>query len=170
MISPAQDPLAQLKDIHAPPPVDAWPPAPGWFLLAALALVAAGLIVYGLYRLWRRNRYRREALRELADLKQQYEAAGDAGDYLSAYARLLKRTALTRYPRDQIANLTGEAWVNFLDRSARTEEFSLGAGQVLVYGNYQPIDAADIDVNRLDELGRYWIKRHGKPRPVEQAA
>lgn len=33
------DPLAGLPDIHLPPDVPFWPPAPGWFALAGLAVL-----------------------------------------------------------------------------------------------------------------------------------
>lgn len=170
VMNPAQTgPLAQLKDIHVPAPVDAWPPAPGWIILAVLAVVLVASLGYWLYRRYHANRHRREALRELARLKAEYDAANDAATYLHDYAALLKRTALTTYPRGAVAQLTGEAWVDFLDRTANTDEFSMGAGQVLVQGNYQPLPDAGIDVTRLHDIGRHWIRRHGK-LPVERAA
>ena len=40
------DPLAQLRDIHLPPPVDPGLPAIGWWLLAGLAMAALCWIVW----------------------------------------------------------------------------------------------------------------------------
>ena len=58
----AMDPLAQLRDIHQPGMIETWPPAPGWWLLAALAVAALTALIVRAFRHWRANRYRREAI------------------------------------------------------------------------------------------------------------
>jgi lauroyl/myristoyl acyltransferase len=45
-------------------------------------------------------------------------------DSISAMAELLKRAALTAFPRDQVARLTGPAWFTFLDCTGRTTVFA----------------------------------------------
>lgn len=153
-----QDPLAALRDIHVPEGIETWPPAPGWWMLAALALILLAGTAVWFYRRWRQNRYRREALGEL---KRIFEAYGnDPQAYLLEYATLLKRVALTRYPRERVAGLTGERWTRFLDDTAGTNEFTMGAGQALIEGAYAP--AADADVVRLQEIGEHWIRQHGE--------
>lgn len=163
-----QGPLAQLRDIHTPAPVSNWPPAPGWFILAALLLIAVVALTWWLFRRWWDNRYRREAMRELESLRAGFGAGSDPAGFLTDYSALLKRAALSHYPRGAVAHLTGEAWVEFLDKSAGTNEFSMGAGQVLIDGNYRPIDEA-IDIDELHRLGRYWIRRHSR-KTLEKAA
>ncbi len=154
----AADPLAQLRDIQVPEAVASWPPAPGWWALAFLAALALAGAALWLWLNYRRNRYRREALGELNTIEQQFHEDGDAALFLEQYSALLKRVALTRYPRDRVANLTGERWVQFLDSTANTEEFRLGAGQALIEAGYRA--DADIDVLGLGQLGRYWIRSH----------
>ena len=156
--APAVDPLANLRDIHLPANIDAWPPAFGWWLLGAMTIIATGLLIYSVWRYWRSRRYRREAMLELRALYSLYQREQDPQDYLRTYTELLKRVALTHYPRDQVAALTGEAWVNFLDSTAQSHEFSLGAGQVLIQGQYQ--NQTEVDVEALQRLGSHWIKRH----------
>ncbi|MBD3646229.1 MAG: DUF4381 domain-containing protein [Pseudomonadales bacterium] len=169
---PNGDPLAQLRDIHMPPPVDSWPPAPGWWVLAALAVAAVILLAYLAWRHWRANRYRREALRELDALYEQYREGLSPADWLVRYEALLKRVALTRYPREAVASLTGVAWVDFLDKSLGSQEFSMGAGQALIEGLYRP--SATPDVDALHRLGRAWIRKHSditvEPRPANPLA
>ena len=155
---PQADPLAELRDIHMPQFMDIWPPAIGWWLLVALVLT---LLIYGgyrLYRRWRGNRYRREAIAELKALRVDYQSHGDDARYIAGFQALLKRVALTYYPREDVARLTGESWVAFLDRTARSQKFSMGKGQTLIDANYLPEPAADIGA--LHDLGRHWIKNH----------
>lgn len=152
------DPLAELRDIHAPGPIETWPPAPGWWLLALLAALAAVAALAWLRKRWRGNRYRREALRELKSLIDEWRGHQDNRRYLAALQTLLKRTALTGFPRDEVAGLTGEAWVAFLDHSTGTHEFSMGDAEVLIDGNYNP--GADIHVETVHGIAERWIRKH----------
>jgi hypothetical protein len=181
------DPLAQLRDIHLPgsievwppPPgsIGVWPPAPGWWILAALCLVAVVLALRWLWTRWQANKYRREARAQLDAILLSWESHGDTAQYLREYQLLLKRTALTRYSRETVASLTGEAWVDFLDRSSSSHEFTMGEGQKLIDGNYintssintsseQPI----ADVHKLHLLALDWIRNHGDLAVPEAAA
>ena len=53
-MNPLDPATLPLRDIHLPLPVDGWPPAPGWWLVA---LVVASLVAAGVVR-WRRDRFR----------------------------------------------------------------------------------------------------------------
>jgi len=160
LVDPSGDPLAELRDIHLPAPIETWPPAIGWWLLAVISVIAFIAIIYALWRYWHANQYRREAIAQLRQLREQH--AGASSDYLYHYTTLLKRVALTHYPRAKVAALTGEAWVAFLDETCGSREFSMGAGQVLVQGQYQAAEHLDgeIDIDALHKLGEHWIKRH----------
>jgi uncharacterized protein DUF4381 len=109
------DPLAQLRDIHLPDAVSAWPPAPGWWLLAALLLTLA---VWGSYRLrqqYRRNAYRRQAQQELSMLES--DNALTRAQTIARLNALLKRIALHAYPKSDTASLSGSDWIKFLNSS-----------------------------------------------------
>lgn len=99
----------QLHDIVTAPAVSWWPPAKGWWLLAALGiLLIAGVSVW-CYRYWRLRRAQRAALKQLTQLAQQAEPATWAQLNL-----LLKQAALAYFDRAQIAALTGLQWQQFL--------------------------------------------------------
>ncbi len=154
--------LEQLADIHLPPPVPAFPWAPGWWLLLALAITGlAALTVY----LWRRHRgraYRRAALTELESL------AGERSD--SAFAQqlnqLLRRVALHSYPRSAVAGLSGERWRAFLRAAPGAgEPFSEQELLQLEAAAYRA-DASIADRQQLLARSRQWIQRHRSDRHV----
>ncbi len=129
------DPLAGLRPVHTPPPPGWWPPAPGWWLLAgALLLAATGTVWW-----WRRRtRLRRVALRELDALAARRPPLPELAEALN---RLLKRYALACYPRHQVAALTGQRWLAFLDAHGGHGRFRHGPGRALLalaYGAAAP--------------------------------
>ncbi|MGA7391723.1 MAG: DUF4381 domain-containing protein [Terrimicrobiaceae bacterium] len=84
-------------------------------------------------------------------------------DALSAMAELLKRAALTAFPRDQVATLTGPAWFKFLDRTGRTAAISAGRGATLEAAAYDPRIVAALDEAKARELAsavRDWLAHH----------
>ena len=72
-ISPAQNPLAQLRDIHLPEPISWWPLAPG--LWVALIIVIAALLIAAwlLYKRHNKNCYRRQALKQVDQFVADYQ-------------------------------------------------------------------------------------------------
>ncbi len=156
----------ELRDIHLPDEPGFWPPAPGWWLLFGLLLALAlwlGRLGWGQYR---RLRRRQRILLELDRLK----SAGLRGPALiSAVSALLKRVALSRYPRTEVAALTGEPWVAFLDRTGGEGRFASGAGKALADGAYAPESWAckqgdneqDDNEQALLSIARDWLRRNG---------
>jgi len=160
---PASDPLAQLRAIHLPAEPQWWPPAPGWWLLAAIVLLAVLWSLRWLLRRHRRKAPWRAARRELAALAARHAGNVDDADrdgvYLRELSVLLRRAALSRYPAEDIAALTGSEWLAWLDRQADSDQFSQGAGQVLADGPYAPRLTGDIDVPALQMLSKRLLKR-----------
>lgn len=161
-----QDPLTQLQDIHLPEPVGWWPLAWGWWLLIALALVLLALALWRWQVRRYRQRYRREALALLAhiyhDSQSNQSEATTRRHYLQQVNQLLRRTALTALPQSvqpEVAGLSGQRWLEFLDQSADlSPAFGAGPGQVLAQGPYQPDPPVDIDALHL--LAQRWIRQH----------
>ena len=58
-----------------PPPVSLWPATPAWAVLGAVVLGALLWLAWRGLRAWRRNAYRREALRALAVAEAPAEVA-----------------------------------------------------------------------------------------------
>jgi hypothetical protein len=149
--------LDRLHDIATPPPVPWWPPAPGWFVVAGIALAVLGSVAWAEIARWRRNRYRREAILELDRITRDPSASSS----LTHVAELVKRVALAAFPRDRVAALTGDAWLAFLDATDGTDAFTRGAGRVLKEAAYRedaPGDPAEI--LNLTGVVRHWITHH----------
>jgi len=149
------DPLARLRDIHLPEPVSWWPPAPGWWIVALVLLAALSMVIYFVSRSRRRTRYRRLALRELHDLTATEK---DTRALLEKTSALLRRVAIQAYGRQQVAPLSGTAWLAFLDRTGKTDQFSRGAGKILGSALYQASPEADPDGIR--QVAEQWIRGH----------
>ena len=155
---------ADFADIVEPAPVPWTPDTPAWtvvFVLLALLLLYLG---WRAWRHYRANAYRREAAHRLEEL------AGRATDPTSRDAALLeipvlmKRTALAAYPRVEVASLSGEAWLGFLDRSGGGKDFVEGPGRLLDTLSSQPSEARTAitgpEVDGLVHALRRWIRRH----------
>lgn len=106
----AEDPLAALRDIHLPPDIPFWPPAPGWYVLAALVVVVLiGLAV----REWRwRQTFAYKALK-MFDAQVSQAGEADAHAVAVAASDVLRRLVRAESGEAK-ATLTGEAWARLL--------------------------------------------------------
>ena len=152
---PVENPLVNLKDIHLPPPVSFWPPAPGWWILAVLLIPSLFIGGVWLYRRHKKRNPKTEALRILKDIQILHQNSQDEVGSLRNLSKLLRRTALTFYENDAVASLHGSAWLEFLDKTVKTKEFSQGAGKVL--GNEIFQQNVNPDMNALFPLVKKWI-------------
>lgn len=150
--------LSNLHDIVAPPPVPWLPPAPGWWVVAAIMLGALAILTAAWAARWRRNADRRAALAELDALGANPEPAE-----MQTISAILKRAALVVYPREEVASLTGRRWLEFLDRSAGMHAFVDGPGASLetsVYG--APVGAP----GAVLAAARRWLRHHRAAGPA----
>jgi len=170
-MEPAADLVAQLgalNDIVVPLPVAWWPPAPGWYALAALAAVLAAWGAVRRVRRWRCDAYRRSALRDLALIRARLADPARRAPALADLAELVRRSALQGAPRERVAALSGEAWLAFLDAGVGGDAFRAGAGRLLAVAPYRPpaaiaqLDAAELQT--LCALVARWLRSHRRLR------
>lgn len=138
-MSPAELPL---RDIHLPEPVGWWPPAPGWWMLSGLMLVALGVMIWRGWR--RRTKVRRAALSRLRKIEQAYTEHGDVARLAAELSVLLRRALITAGPRRESAGLTGEEWLAYLDRGLEGRPFTQGPGRCLADAPYRPAEQAEV--------------------------
>jgi Domain of unknown function (DUF4381) len=153
-----------LKDIHLPPAVGFWPPAPGWLLLGGLLVLIAVAVVYGL-----RRREQRRALTAAALILQDIRRRADQHDPLQTLAELsawLRRVALSTAARQDIAALRGADWLAYLDQNLPDHPFSQGVGQCLADAQYRRQAPEHLDWPALFDLCARWLKQQKPRQPV----
>ena len=143
-MDPTQIPL---RDLHLPEMVGWWPLAPGWWFLIVLAATGLGYLLYRSFRSWQRNAARRIALRELLRIRQKYQGGADEISLAIELSELLRRSMLAYAPRNEVAGLTGEHWLRWLDQGLDQKPFSEGLGQNLESLPYRRPDAIEDDVD-----------------------
>lgn len=144
------DLMALMHDLVLPEPVSWMPQTVGWQILAVWLGVVAGIYLIDGIRRYRRDRYRREAIRLLDQVDISTPTAG------FQIASLLKRTALAVYPRRQVASLYGEQWANFLLETSHSDGCIRDNIGPLVKGAY----IAETDLCRMQTGARRWIEVH----------
>lgn len=156
--------LEKLADLAIPAPVSWAPQTWGW---AALAMAVLALGVWVFVR-WRRdreaNRYRSEALAELARLEARLNDAATRAEALAAMPPLLKRVALAAWPRPEVALLAGQRWVDFLRAHGGGAAFPDAVARFLddvEYRSAQALAAVSADdAQAFARAVRGWIEWH----------
>lgn len=155
--------LANLNDIVMPEAVGWWPLADGWYVLAGTFVILLGWYTFRSVKNWRANAYRRAALRELDSLIDDTRNPQSRASSLRQLPSLLKRTALSVYPREDVAGLTGEDWFDFLNSKMGKPSFTQSTFDTLNRVSYTTGDLGDISddaMNTLLDACRSWLKHH----------
>jgi hypothetical protein len=142
-----------IEEVLAPAPVSWWPSTPGWAFVGVLTLILLCRVAWKRWRHWRRNRYRRRALAQLPGRN------GEAQARLQATAAVLKATAVTAYPRREVAALSGAAWLSWLE--ANGAGFCESSRRLLARDQY--LANPTVDPAALDQLtaeAADWIRSH----------
>jgi Domain of unknown function (DUF4381) len=140
--------LSKLHDYYQPAPPLWIPQTIGWYVLFTLIALLLIWLLFRAVRRWFANRYRREALRELAT------ATPDQ------FSVLLKRVALAAWPREKVASLSGDDWLNFLSKSVKDNTFQTGPGNRIEELALHPGNASADDEQELRAIAAQWIRRH----------
>ena len=153
-----QTAVLDLRDIHAAPPPAFWPPAPGWWLLAVIVLIALVVLAVWAWRRYRRHRHEQLILLEVERLNNCNSSENSIG-FITDISTLLRRVAIRRYSLAAVASLTGADWLRFLDETGGAGDFANGVGQVLETGPYQS-DLNEVPAEELLALARRWISKN----------
>lgn len=146
--------LSRLHDIVLPPPAPLWPPAPGWYWLGGVLFLVTVLTIASVLRRFIANRYRRAALRESVEIPGVHWPPATA-------SALLKRTAMIGWGRGQVAGLSGQAWVEWLNNHCKPPGFEGESARLIADSPYN--ERQEISKTQLDGLlrtVRHWIRHH----------
>lgn len=152
------NPLDQLRPNHLPDPVSWFPPASGWWLGSLLIVFLVVLAAWLVVRAIRRTRYRRQARKAASQLWLEYQQHGNDRQFAHECGSLLKRTALTAYPEEQVACLHGQEWLKFLADKSNNPDFLKAAGTALGESRYSKEQL--VDVQALHTMTLSWIRKH----------
>ena len=163
MKSPDPASLQNLKDIVLPAQVSWWPLAAGWYFLFAIGLIIFTWFGYRLLKRWSSNRYRRAALDEFHLLEKEMQNDARRADSLRQVPVLLKRTALSVYPRKQVAALTGKNWHRFLNSKINKRLFTGTVAETLDQVSYSADGFNQVTPQASTALFKathHWLKHH----------
>lgn len=153
---PETDALAQLKDIYLPSEVTWWPLAPGWYFIALLLVLFLACLGLLSYKYHLRKRFKKQAIALLDSYTHQYAKNRNAQLTTAAISELLKRVALVYFPRERVASMHGQDWLNFLTSTSKGLDFNT-VSSLLLDAPFQPNQARDL--SPLIELATRWIKQ-----------
>jgi len=126
-----------IRDLHLPEAIDWWPLAPGWWILIAVALTGLFFLLRRLARVYAAGAARRHALKQLESYSRDYLKHGNGVLFGSQLSELVRRTMLAYAPRGEMAGLTGEDWLAWLDRDLDRSHFAAGDGRPLIEWPYR---------------------------------
>lgn len=149
-------PTLQLRDIHLPVEPGFWPLAPGWWALLVMVLI----IVYFVIKQWIKVRKRRRLndlmQAQLTQLIKDYDKHQNKHQLAASLSQLLKRFCLHVLKDSDATALTGQAWIDHLNKQLGSDDFN-AHHDVLVLAQYQ--SDCDYDVPSITAVIRNYFPK-----------
>jgi hypothetical protein len=146
--------LDNLNDIIVPHAVGYFPPAPAWYIVGLLVLAFLFHLLFQFYISYKKNLYKREALKEIEHLTQQNR------EEVIALLSLAKRVAIVAYGRGTIAKLSSSAWWDFMQTHSKVKvsrELRVSIEKILYDKSFE---CSGSDFNDIKSFVKLWIKTH----------
>lgn len=152
---PAQN-TDSLRDIHLPDAISWWPPAIGWWILLAL-VIAVFIFIPKLYRRVTYTSLNKVANITYQNIVDEFKENNNDSDFIIATSKFLRQTAMSYCGRDEVAQLTGDKWVQALNNITEHDYFTPDLKQSLVNAPYQK--NISIDVEQLINAVQSWLNK-----------
>ncbi|MFL9483694.1 DUF4381 domain-containing protein [Chitinophagaceae bacterium LWZ2-11] len=135
--------------------------APGWYVLAGLVIIAILLTCLFWYGHYKRNLYRKNALIWLQDKEQTLKENKVYDKLIYESNILMKRIAVKKYGRANVAGLRGVEWIDFLNKVWKEKSFSGDDLQIINRFIYSFTDTiTDEQAEAFVEKTKRWIRKH----------
>lgn len=156
----------QLRDVHMPEQLGWWPLAYGWWVLIVCIVIAIISSIVCVVRHKRRNYYRKQALEQLQRCYSDWQSQQDTVSYLQAVNAILKRSTLHIGGASTLVKLTGQRWVDGLNRLVK-KPISALTEVALSVECYQAESTVDVEVVQRDVT--QWLKSHQRKMEADHA-
>ena len=143
-----------LREIHLPAEPGLWPLAWGWWLLLGVGLLFGWLI-----RRHRQQRPFRVAAKSLHQIV--FNSASDLHVKRASLSVWLRQVAILSAGREQVASLTGQAWLEYLNHGLPDQPFTDGIGRLLSHA-YSADVVTEWDDAAVYALCQRWLKQQAK--------
>ena len=152
--------LSQLKDIHAPEPISAWPLAIGWWLVIILAIVCVASLSYLLLRKRLKSTWKRQAIKSFKQLSSNY-LQEPSTDNLLAINRLLKQAFSSAKNNRDYMHLCESDWAEALKTIQHKDSSILHEQEISILSK----DIYERQTSKLDSAAferiSHWINQLG---------
>jgi len=136
-----------LRDIHLPDSIFWWPIAPGWWVLLFLFVVIA-LSIFIYKNIWYVRKLNNNIKLECTQYYLDFNINGDRQFFIQQLSIFLRRVSLYLFSENNVANLQGIEWLEFLDSKlpldnknqsgqSAQNSFKTGVGKIFLSGPYQ---------------------------------
>lgn len=145
-----------LRDIHLPDAITWWPPAIGWWILLIL-IIAAFIFIPKLYRRMTYAPLNKVANITFQNIVAEYKENNNDSTFVIETSQFLRQIAMTYYDRKEVAQLTGDKWIQALNNLIEQDYFSDDIIQTLVNAPYQK--NINIDTEQLINAVQSWLDK-----------
>lgn len=156
--------LQELGEVMKPEePVYALPT--GWLVVIAAGVVLVLAVLVVMFRNYRRNAYRRNAIKTIQSMGQLTETQ-DFALLAIRTNQIVKMVAMQSFGRKRVAALTGASWFELLSNTASSVVFAESSEQIIRGELYRSktfnsdMQMSDIEAFILNMVG--WIKTHDR--------
>lgn len=146
------DNLPELRDIHIPEGVSAFPPAYGWWVL--LLSILAIYVLLRLFALLRRKSKKRYAKRLLKKIVTDSPVAAAA-----QMSEVLRRICVYKYPEATASS--GKDWLDFLNFHSK-KKLGGKAAELLLNAPYIPQDTKAYSKQEAEDLKTFCLEWIGE--------